>query len=99
MRVWEKRLAYVPICLSSFMIFIFSGFSADIRKVRPVSQVGHQRPAQLLSMSDENRFGFVGVTTEGLYLPSNNWQTFTHSHSCLTLSCSCMPRLRATFNT
>lgn len=37
------RLAYVSICfLSSFLIFIFSGFSEDIRKVRFLSDVGPQ---------------------------------------------------------
>lgn len=85
--------------LSSFMIFIFSGFSVDIRQVRPVSQVGHQCPAQLLSISAKNEFRFVGIMTEGLYQPPNNWPTFTHSDGCLTLSSSHMPCLRATFNT
>lgn len=105
MRVWEggrkgrEVSLRANLFLSSFMIFIFSGFSADIRQVRPVSQVGHQRPAQLLSISAENEFGFAGIITEGLYQPPNNWPTFTRSHGCSTLSCSRMPRLRATFNT
>lgn len=85
--------------LSSFMISIFPGFSVDIRQVRPVSQVGRQRPAQLLSISAESESGFVGIMTEGPYQPFNNWPTFTRPHGCSTLSYSRMPCLRATFNT
>lgn len=55
--------------LSSFVIFTFSGFSVDIRQIRPVSQVGHQRPAQLLSISTENQ---RGIMREGLDQPPNN---------------------------
>lgn len=61
--MWEGERE-VSLCanlvLSSSMIFTFSGFSVDIRQVRPVSQVGHRHPAQLLSVSAENEFGFCG---------------------------------------
>ncbi len=71
MRVWEGGRE-VSLCanllLTFFMIFIFSGFSVYIRQVRPVSQVGHQRPAQLLSISAENGFGFCGSYDRGGYM-------------------------------
>lgn len=68
----------------------------DIRQVRPVSQVGHQHPAQLLSISAANEFGSVGIMTERLDQPPNNWPnlyTFTRLLDAKLLTCHILEQL------